>query len=79
MIKCGETQARTGLPNLPREPDSWSALLDLGGQVLDPVMDWFGMVRLTYGFCSPELAREIPGRIDPKFDQHAAHERNRRG
>ncbi|MEA3275533.1 MAG: peptidase M15, partial [Pseudomonadota bacterium] len=26
----------------------------------------------------PELAREIPGRIDPKRDQHAAHELNRR-
>ena len=79
LIECGETQARTGLPNLPREPDSYSALLDLAVQVLDPVIDWFGMVRLTYGFCSPELAREIPGRIDPKLDQHAAHERNRRG
>ncbi len=79
LIECGETQARTGMPNLPREPDSFSALLDLAAQVLDPVIDWFGMVRLTYGFCSPELARAIPGRIDPKLDQHAAHERNRRG
>lgn len=52
---------------------------DLAERVLDPVIDWFGMIRLTYGFCSPELAREIPGRIDPKLDQHAAHERNRRG
>jgi len=37
------------------------------------------MIRLTFGFCSPELAKEIPGRIDPKRDQHAAHELNRRG
>ncbi len=79
LIEYGETQARTGMPNLPRTPDSWSALLDLTTQILDPVIDWFGMVRLTYGFCSPELAREIPGRIDPKLDQHAAHEGNRRG
>lgn len=42
-------------------------------------IDYFGMIRLTYGFCSPELAREIPGRIDPKRDQHAAHELNRCG
>ncbi len=48
-------------------------------QVLDPVIDYFGMIRLTYGFCSPELARAIPGRIDPKRDQHAACEYNRRG
>jgi DNA phosphorothioation-associated putative methyltransferase len=79
LIECGETQARTGMPNLPREPDSWSALLDLAVQVLDPVIDWFGMIQLTYGFCSPRLAREIPGRIDPRLDQHAACEHNRLG
>ena len=48
-------------------------------QCLDPVIDYFGMIRLTYGFCSPELAREIPGCIDPQRDQHAAHESNRLG
>jgi hypothetical protein len=79
LIECGETQARTGLANLPRQAESWNALQDLAEQVLDPVIDWFGMIRLTYGFCSPELAREIPARIDPKLDQHAACERNRRG
>lgn len=47
LITCGETQAWTGLPNLPREPDSYSALLDLAVQVLDPVIEWFGMIRLT--------------------------------
>ena len=49
--------------------------------MLDPVIDWFGMIRLTYGFCSPALARAIRARgggpIDPKRDQHAAHEHNR--
>lgn len=79
LVECGETQARTGISNLPRNPDSYSALLDLAVQILDPVIDWFGMIRLTYGFCSPDLAREIPGRVDPRLDQHAAHERNRRG
>ncbi len=79
LVECGETQAQTGLPNLPQNPDSYSALLDLAVHILDPVIDWFGMIRLTYGFCSPVLAREIPGRIAPKLDQHAAHERNRRG
>ncbi|NBC12871.1 MAG: hypothetical protein GVY09_05910, partial [Gammaproteobacteria bacterium] len=38
---------------------------------------------LTYGFCSPALARAIRARgggpIDPKRDQHAAHEYNRLG
>jgi hypothetical protein len=79
LIECGETQARTGLANLPREVDSYNALYDLAVNVLDPVIDYFGMIRLTYGFCSPELAKQITGRIDPKRDQHAAHEVNRRG
>jgi hypothetical protein len=79
LIECGETQARIGLPNLPRRPESWNALHDLAVRVLDPVIDDFGMIRLDYGFCSPELARQIPARIDPKRDQHAACEHNRRG
>jgi len=79
LIECGETQAQTELANLPRQPESYDALLELAERVLDPVIEYFGMIRLTYGFCSPELARRIPGRIDPKRDQHAAHERNRLG
>ncbi|MBZ4195025.1 MAG: DNA phosphorothioation-associated putative methyltransferase [Candidatus Contendobacter sp.] len=79
LIECGETQAETGLANLPREPESYNALLDLALNVLDPVIDYFGMIRLSYGFCSLPLARRIPGRIDSKRDQHAAHEVNRQG
>jgi len=79
LIECGESQVRTGLRNLPEQPESYNALHDLAVEVLDPVIDYFGMIRLTYGFCSSELAKEIPDRIDPKRDQHAAHELNRRG
>jgi len=79
LIECGETQAQTGLANLPKRVESWNALVDLAEQVLDPVIDCFGMIRLTYGFCSPELSRKIPARIDPKLDQHAACEQNRLG
>ncbi|MFP4279462.1 MAG: hypothetical protein ACLFQI_05615, partial [Halochromatium sp.] len=71
--------AGAGFDNRPQQPQSYIALLELAEQVLDPVIDWFGMLQLTYGFCSPALARRIPGRIDPKRDQHAAHERNRLG
>ncbi|MVF23126.1 DNA phosphorothioation-associated putative methyltransferase [Methylocaldum sp. BRCS4] len=77
LIECGETQARTGLPNRPKEPDSYTALYELATNILDPVIDYFGMIKLTYGFCSAELAKHIKGRIAPKLDQHAAHERNR--
>lgn len=79
LIECGETQARTGLQNLPKQTESYNGLYDLAVQILDPVIDYFGMIQLTYGFCSPDLAKEIPSRISPKLDQHAAHELNRRG
>ena len=79
LIECGETQARTGIANLPQSPDSYTALSDLATHILDPVIDYFGMIKLTYGFCSPELAKQIPGRIAPELDQHAAHELNGRG
>ncbi|MGX2032915.1 DNA phosphorothioation-associated putative methyltransferase [Methylocaldum gracile] len=79
LIECGETLARTGLPNRPKEPDSYSALYDLAVNILDPVIDYFGMIELTYGFCSSELAKQIPARIAPELDQHAAHELNRKG
>lgn len=77
LIECGETWALTGLANRPEQSDSYTALLDLALNILDPVINYFGMIRLTYGFCSAPLARQIPGRIDPKRDQHAAHEVNR--
>ena len=46
LIECGETQARTGIPNLPKRAESYNALHDLAVHVLDPVIDYFGMIRL---------------------------------
>ena len=79
FIECGTTQARTGLPNLPKQAESYNALAALAQHIIDPVMDYFGGIELTYGFCSPELAKHIKGSIDPKLDQHAAYEFNTRG
>jgi hypothetical protein len=79
LVECGETWQRTRLSNLPHEPDSYTALYELAAFILDPVIEYFGMIELSYGFCSAELARAIHGRIAPTLDQHAAHELNRRG
>ncbi|MGR8998237.1 MAG: DNA phosphorothioation-associated putative methyltransferase [Gammaproteobacteria bacterium] len=76
LIECGETQQATGIPNLPKQADSYNALYDLAANLLDPVIDYFGMVRLTYGFCSHELGKHIKKRVAPKLDQHASHELN---
>ncbi len=79
FIECGETQAKTGLANLPKQLESYNALVKLAVNIIDPVMDYFGGIELTYGFCSQELAKQIPARIAPNLDQHASHELNTRG
>ena len=79
LIECGETQASTGLANLPKTAESYTALFDLATEILDPVIEYFGGIELTYGFCSLELARQIFARTAPELDQHAAHERKRSG
>ncbi|BBL57506.1 DNA phosphorothioation-associated putative methyltransferase [Methylomonas koyamae] len=76
LIECGETQQATGIPNLPKQADSYNALYDLAINILDPVIDYFGMIRLSYGFCSHELGKHIKKRVAPKLDQHAAYELN---
>lgn len=79
LIQCGETRQRLGIANLPLNPATYNALHDLAAQILDPVIEYFGAIRLTYGFSSAELTRNIKHRIAPKLDQHAACERGHSG
>ena len=79
LIECGETQMRLQLSNLPLKPATYNALYDLSVNILDPVIEYFGSIRLTYGFSSPSLTSKIEGHIAPKLDQHASHECNRVG
>jgi len=76
FIVCGETQEKTGLANVPKQPQTYNAMSQLAKNVIDPVMDYFGGIDLTYGFCSRLLAKEISGKIDPSRDQHAGYELN---
>lgn len=79
FIECGETWQRTRVTNLPVEAASYNALHALATELLAPIIDYFGMIRLAYGFASPALTRHIAARIAPALDQHAACELNRRG
>ncbi len=79
LIQCGETWERLRIDNRPIQFSSYNALADLCTFILDPVIEYFGMVKLTYGFSSRELTKNIKARIAPKLDQHAAHELDRRG
>lgn len=79
FIECGETWQRLRVSNLPTEAGSYNALHALATSLLAPLIDYFGMIRLTYGFAGPSLTRHIVSRIAPALDQHAACELNRRG
>jgi DNA phosphorothioation-associated putative methyltransferase len=79
LIECGETWERTRVDNTPKSADTYNALFELAKNVLDPVIDYFGGIKLTYGFASRALTRDIKGRIEPKLDQHASCEVNTRG
>jgi DNA phosphorothioation-associated putative methyltransferase len=78
LIECGDTQKQLRIPNLPKDRETYTALYDLANHIIDPVIDYFGQIELTYGFCSQALARKISGRIAPALDQHAAHENRQR-
>ena len=78
FIECGETQQRLGLHNVPLRAETYNALFDLATQLLDPLIDYFGAIRLTYGFASPRLTKHITRAIAPKLDQHAACEHGSR-
>ncbi|WP_175684566.1 DNA phosphorothioation-associated putative methyltransferase [Burkholderia anthina] len=83
LTQCSETVRNTGIENAPLLPQSYNALLALTKNILDPVIDYFGRIELTYGFCSPQLARTIKrlgtGRIAANIDQHISHEVDRFG
>ena len=79
LIECGETQQRLRLSNLPSSTDSYNALFQLAANILDPLIDYFGGIKLTYGFCSNELGKHIKERVEPSLDQHASHEKKKNG
>jgi len=81
LVECGETWTRLAgsVDNTPLQPATWEGLRRVATEVLDPVIDRFGAIRLTYGFASASLVRRISGRIAPYLDQHAGAELNARG
>lgn len=75
VCECSETWFRTRIENRPKEADSYGAIAALCVNVLDPIVEHFGPIELTYGFASLGLARAIGRSIAPQLDQHAGHER----
>ena len=44
--------------------------------MIDPIVEYFGPIKLTYGFSSNVLCKHINKRIAPRLDQHASFEVN---
>jgi hypothetical protein len=84
FVECGETWVRTRIDNVPIRPETYAAISDLCCYVLDPVVDRFGTIRLTYGFASAALdtlvrQKGTPANTTRNGDQHAGCELNRNG
>lgn len=79
LCECSETWRRTRLENRPRAEETFAAIEALARQVLDPLVERFGQVTLTYGFASSELTRTVGRGVAPRLDQHAGHERSALG
>jgi hypothetical protein len=79
LCEAGETFATHRPDNIPTDAATYEAMRHLCEVVLDPVVEMFGKVEITYGFSGPRLSRLINARIDPRLDQHAGHERKRTG
>ncbi|MDF1584583.1 MAG: hypothetical protein P1P78_14925 [Methyloprofundus sp.] len=80
FINCGETQEKTQLANQPKDPRTIAAIENIATRILDPVVEQFGEIKLTYGLCSNDLLLQIKKRsspgIAPQLDQHAGYEVN---
>ena len=79
FVECGETQLRLGCPNIPKRPETYNALHGLATKVLDPLIEYFGAIKVTFGFCSHDLGKHIKERVAPGLDQHAGEEHGATG
>jgi hypothetical protein len=76
VIEAGETFERLRVDNVPQQLETYFAIKDLAICLLDPLIDKFGAMKITYGFCSCKLSNKIKARIAPSIDQHSSFELN---
>jgi hypothetical protein len=83
FIECGETQQYYQIENTPEQTETFLAMEQICSDILDPVIDSFGEITLTYGFCSKNLEKQIKKNESPrilsKLDQHAGYELDSKG
>lgn len=75
FTECGTTWLGSHVDNVPKRPQTYTAIRDLCVNVLDPVINHFGAIKLTYAFASAALSKLVQKKanpnITPRGDQHA--------
>lgn len=83
FAECSDTWRAYKIDNIPKEPGTYEAIRKMCSEILDPVWEKFGEVKLTYGFSSPALVNLVKKQKFPNVtestDQHAGSEINRNG
>lgn len=79
LIECGETFQKLRPDNVPQVLKTYAALELLAEKILDPVVEKFGEIELTYCMSCRKLHRHIKKSISPSLDQHASYELNSKG
>lgn len=78
LIACGPTYERLLADGYevapPQQLESWRMLAGLAQSVLDPLVQNFGSLVLSYGFAPHSLTRHIAKGIAPLLDQHVCCE-----
>ena len=59
LIECSDTFKKVSVKNIPINNKTYDAMEYIGREILDKVETEFGGLKLTYGFCGAELAKEI--------------------
>ena len=80
FVECSDTFNVLDISNVPRETKTYFFMRKFANEILEPCLQRFGNVNITYGFCDHSLAKEIKkrtGRIYPPLDQHAGMELNK--
>ena len=79
FIECSDTYKKTLVDNIPKNIKTYNAIHVLANELLEKILNEFGDIKLTYGFCSLFLQKEIKKNIYPKLDQHAGYELDKKG
>lgn len=83
FFECSDTWKSSGVDNIPKESATYHSIREICREILDPVWEEFGEIKLTYGFSSAALVKLIKKQKFPNItqntDQHSGWELNRNG